>query len=278
MSKENYMADYLPAPITKNENQRLEAVKRTGAMYLDQDELYDVYCYLAKEITGCPVSWTGLIDSENQYCLASDGFPEDSSKKIPRKQTFCQYALDKTEPLIIQNMKTDLTFKNHPLVKEGIVKFYAAFPIVTSDGYTLGTLCVSSDKAVELTKNQIKSLKSLSRKMAYQLEIQENFRNKSAENLIQIINKISQYVENLEINNLKTILKFFSDQTIDDLEKNYLLNIKVIKKSDEKFEISDFGNKLKSELSLDKGILKRVKNLSNNENDLDNLFSEIRNN
>jgi hypothetical protein len=278
MSKDNYMADYLPAPITKNENQRLEAVKRTGAMYLDQDELYDVYCYLAKEITGCPVSWTGLIDSENQYCLASDGFPEDSSKKIPRKQTFCQYALDKTEPLIIQNMKTDLTFKNHPLVKEGIVKFYAAFPIVTSDGYTLGTLCVSSDKAVELTKNQIKSLKSLSRKMAYQLEIQENFRNKSAENLIQIINKISQYVENLEINNLKTILKFFSDQTIDDLEKNYLLNIKVIKKSDEKFEISDFGNKLKSELSLDKGILKRVKNLSNNENDLDNLFSEIRNN
>ena len=86
-------------------------------------------------------------------------------------------------------MKTDLTFKNHPLVKEGIVKFGAAFPIVTSDGYTLGTLCVSSDKAVELTKNQIKSLKSLSRKMAYQLEIQENFRNKSAENLYKLLTK-----------------------------------------------------------------------------------------
>ena len=163
MSNDKYISDYIPAPIAKNENQRLEAVKRTGAMYLDQDELYDVYCYLAKEITGCPVSWTGLIDSENQYCLASDGFPEDTSKKIPRKQTFCQYALDKTEPLIIQNMETDLTFKNHPLVKEGIVKFYAAFPIVTSDGYTLGTLCVSGDKEIELTKNQIKSLKSLSR-------------------------------------------------------------------------------------------------------------------
>ena len=111
MSNDKYISDYIPAPIAKNENQRLEAVKRTGAMYLDQDELYDVYCYLAKEITGCPVSWTGLIDSENQYCLASDGFPEDTSKKIPRKQTFCQYALDKTEPLIIQNMKSDLTFK-----------------------------------------------------------------------------------------------------------------------------------------------------------------------
>ena len=54
--------------------------------------------------------------------------------------------------------------------------------------------------------------------------------------------------------------------------------IKVIKESAEEFGITDFGNKLKSELSLDKGILKRVKNLSNNENDLDNLFNEIRNN
>ena len=174
-------------------------------------------------------------------------------------------------------MKTDLTFKNHPLVKEGIVKFYAAFPIVTSDGYTLGTLCVSSNKEVELTKNQIKSLKSLSRKMAYQLEIQENFRNNSAENLIQIIDKISQHVENLNITHLKTILKFFSDQTIDDIEKTYLSKIKVIKQSNKEFEITNFGNKLKSELSLEKGILKRVKNLSNNENDLDNLFNEIGN-
>ena len=60
--------------------------------------------------------------------------------------------------------------------------------------------------------------------------------------------------------------------------KKYLSKIKVIKEPAEEFEITDFGNKLKSELSLDKGILKRVKNLSNNENDLDNLFNEIRNN
>jgi len=278
MNNNKFISNYIPASIASNENQRLEAVRRTGAMYLDQEELYDVYCYLAKEITGCPVSWTGLIDSENQYCLASDGFPEDTSKKIPRKQTFCQYALDRTEPLIIKNMKNDLTFKNHPLVKEGVVNFYAAFPIVTSDGYTLGTLCVSSDKVVKLTKNKIKLLKSLSRKMAYQLEIQENFRNKSAENLIQIIDRISHYIKNLNIKELKTILKYFSDQTIDDIEKTYLSKIKVIKQSSKEFEITDFGNKLKSELSIEKGILKRVKNLSNNENDLDNLFNEIGNN
>ena len=95
MNSDKNISDYKPAPIASNENQRLEAVKRTGAMYLDQDELYDVYCYLAKEITGCPVSWTGLIDSENQYCLASDGFPEDTSKKYQDNKLFANMLLIK---------------------------------------------------------------------------------------------------------------------------------------------------------------------------------------
>ncbi len=39
-------------------------------------------------------------------------------------------------------MQKDKILKNHPLVKEGFIKFYAGFPIETGDGYTLGTLCV----------------------------------------------------------------------------------------------------------------------------------------
>ena len=33
MSNDKHIADYMPAPIASNENQRLEAVKSTGAMY-----------------------------------------------------------------------------------------------------------------------------------------------------------------------------------------------------------------------------------------------------
>ena len=68
--------EFKPAQILKNEDNRLKAVERTGAMYLEADDLYDVYCYLAKEISSCPVSWTGLIDDKNQYCLASSGLPD----------------------------------------------------------------------------------------------------------------------------------------------------------------------------------------------------------
>ena len=57
--------EFKPAPILNNEDVRLKAVERTGAMYFEADNLYDIYCFLAKEISGCPVSWTGLVDEDS---------------------------------------------------------------------------------------------------------------------------------------------------------------------------------------------------------------------
>ncbi len=268
--------EFKPAPLPSNEEVRLLAVNRTGAMYLEDDDLYNIYCYLAKEITGCSVSWTGLIDSKNQYCLASDGFPDNTDRSIPRKQTFCQYALSSSQPTIVENLNEHETFKNHPLVKQGIVTFYAAFPVITSDGYILGTLCVSDNRIVKLNEKQINLLKGLSTKLAYQLEIQEKFRNKTAESLLEILDKITDQIESLTIKDIRIILKCFSNQMLDTVEKKFLLDINIFEYKHNKFEITEFGNQLKKELSLEKGILKRVKNLSSNESDLNELFSQIK--
>ena len=52
---------FKPANIPTNDSKRVQAVARTGVLDTNSTELYDVYCLLAKEITGCPVSWTGVI-------------------------------------------------------------------------------------------------------------------------------------------------------------------------------------------------------------------------
>ncbi len=267
--------NFKPAPIIENEQQRLKAVDRTGVMYLDQDDLYEIFCFLAKEITGCALSWTGLIDDKHQYCLANDGLPKELGKILPRHQTFCQYALSRTEPLIVEDMQKDKRFKYHSLVKDGFIKFYAGFPIVTGDGYTLGTLCVSDSEVKKLSKKKIQLMIGLTAKLAYQLQIQENFRNKNAENLIVILEKISKKIDKISTQETKVILKFFLNQTLSCAENKLLVEKKIANKFGNDLKITAFGNLLKNDLSLNTGVLKRVKNMTSKNYNLTKMFEEI---
>lgn len=267
--------NFKPAPITENEIERLKAVDRTGVMYLENDGLYEIFCFLAKEITGCSLSWTGLIDDKNQFCLANDGLPKELGKILPRQQTFCQYALSRTEPLIVENLQKDQRFQNHPFVEDGFIKFYAGFPIVTGDGYTLGTLCVGDSKVKKLSQKKNQLMIGLTAKLGYQLQIQENFRNKNAENLILILEKISKKINNISNNETKIILKFFLNQTLSQAENNLLVEKKIANKFGDDLKITEFGNLLKNDLSLNNGVLRKVKNMTSKSYNLTKMFEEI---
>ena len=257
--------NFKPANIPVNDAQRVKAVKRTGVLDESKTELYDIYCFLAKEITGCPVSWTGVIDSEKQFVLARDGFPDEVPMEMPREQTLCQFAIEKTEPLIINDMTIDYRFKNHPAVVDFGVKFYAAFPVTTSDGYTLGTLCVSDNRVRRLTKNKIKLLKGLASKLSYQLEVQVNQRKGTAESVINILNKLIRNFKNLQIN-----------EQISREDEELLMQFGIAYKKNDILELTSQGKNLKSELNLNIGTLKRIKNLSSDNEQLMNMLDQIK--
>ena len=267
--------NFKPANIPDNDDKRVKAVLRTGVLDTSSTELYEIYCFLAKEITGCPVSWTGVIDSERQFMLARDGFPDDVPMEMPRNQTLCQFALEKTKPLLINDMTKDKRFMFHPAVKDFGVKFYAAFPIVTSDGYILGTLCVSDNRVRKISTHKINLLTELAAKLAYQLEVQVNQRKSTAESSIEIMSKLKLNFSEISLENAIVILKFFINDVISSEEKQKMLDLGVAIKNKNNIEVSKFGRKVLDELNLNIGTLKRIKNLSNNDNELMNLLRQI---
>ena len=267
--------NFKPANIPSNDDKRVKAVQRTGVLDTNSTELYEIYCFLAKEITGCPVSWTGVIDSERQFMLARDGFPEDVPMEMPRNQTLCQFALEKTKPLLINDMTKDKRFMFHPAVQDFGVKFYAAFPIVTSDGYILGTLCVSDNKVRRLSSHKIKLLSDLAAKLAYQLEVQVNQRKSTAETAIDIMSKLKSNFPDISFDDAITILKFLINNIITSEEKQKIIDLGIAIKKENNIEISKYGRKIQDELNLNIGILKRMKNLSNDDDELMNMLDQI---
>ena len=71
-------------------------------------------------------------------------------------------------------------------------------------------------------------------------------------------------------------MKYFSNQIINENEKLFLINNNLCSSKNKELKITPFGNELKNELSLNIGILKRMKNLINDGTALDDLFNELK--
>ena len=155
-------------PIPLDESERLEALRRYGAFGLLRSAVFDDIARLAAFICRTPLSMISLIDSNRQWFLAKTGI---SSCETSREASFCAYALVGTEMLIVEDTQLDARFSRNVMVTgEPFIRFYAGAPLLTADGYALGTLCVIDYVPRILVPEQTDALRSLSHLVMTQLE------------------------------------------------------------------------------------------------------------
>ena len=158
-----------PSVTTPSEEpERLEALRRYEAFGLLRSEVFDDIARLAAFICRTPHSMISLVDSNRQWFLAKTGI---RSCETSREVSFCAHALVGNEMMIVEDARLDARFSRNPLVTgEPFIRFYAGAPLLTTDGYGLGTLCVVDYVPRVLTPEQRDSLRSLSHLVMTQLE------------------------------------------------------------------------------------------------------------
>ena len=72
---------FIASPIPENEESRLQAVEKAGVLDTVNEEIYNVYCHLSRQITKCPESWANVIDKNRQYNFVLDGENINDKKK-----------------------------------------------------------------------------------------------------------------------------------------------------------------------------------------------------
>ncbi|MFX7461652.1 GAF domain-containing protein, partial [Acinetobacter baumannii] len=66
----------------------------------------------------------------------------------------------------------DERFADNPFVTgDPYVVFYAGVPLITENGFALGSLCVVHDQPTQLSDSQLKSLKALSKQAMRLIEL-----------------------------------------------------------------------------------------------------------
>ncbi|MDI1257035.1 MAG: ATP-binding protein [Flavobacterium sp.] len=217
-------------PIPQNEIFRLKALKEYSILDTLPEEEYDDITRLASQICGTSISTITLIDEKRQWFKSKVGLTSSESN---RKDAFCAHAIiDPDDIFTIKDSRLDERFHDNPLVVgEPHVIFYTGVPLVSPDGFALGTLCVIDDKPKELDAEQLATLKALSNQVVSLFELRKS----------KML--LEKFTKDLETRNLE--LEKFANVAAHDI-KSPLNNISSLTQ----ILLSDYSDKLDDEAKM----------------------------
>jgi GAF domain-containing protein len=155
-----------------NEEGRIAALQKYAILDSEPEQGFDDLTMLASHICRTPIALISLIDESRQWFKSRVGV---AVSETPRDLAFCATAILSSEVMIVPDTLKDERFRNHPMVvSEPNIRFYAGAPLITEEGFALGTLCVVDRKPREFSPEQKEALKALSRLVLAQLEFRRN--------------------------------------------------------------------------------------------------------
>ncbi len=135
------------------------------------DVAYDDIGELAAQICRCPVGYISFIDDERLWFKAKYGLPADFTQ-CPREIAFCSTTICGAELVSVPDLREDERFNQNPFVTgDPHLQFYCSMPLITNEGYALGTLCVMDFEPRRLEFEQAEAMRRLSRQVLSQLEL-----------------------------------------------------------------------------------------------------------
>ena len=163
----------IPPKIPKNEDERLAALKSHNLLDTIEEQSFDDLTKIAAAICGTPISLISLIDEKRQWFKSHHGL---DATETPRELAYCAHAINDPERILeVTDAFEDERFHDNPLATgDPHVRFYAGAPLIDSNGYALGTLCVIDHVPRKLDPLQKDALQALSRQVISAIELRKS--------------------------------------------------------------------------------------------------------
>ncbi|MBD2613018.1 MAG: PAS domain S-box protein [Nostoc sp. ZfuVER08] len=153
----------------ENESQRLEVLHQYQILDTPPEVVFDGLAQLAANFCQTPIALITLVDAEREWFKSKIGV---TTSQVPRNISFGSYTIWESQILIIPDTLEDERFATNPLITSNNgFRFYAGVPLITSDGFALGTLCVLDFVVRNLNNKEQVTLQNLAQQIIIHLDL-----------------------------------------------------------------------------------------------------------
>ena len=150
-----------------HELERLDALHKLNVLDTPVDEAFDRFTRMAAQLFQLPSAAVSLTDSDRQWFKSRVGV---HGTMMPRLKAPCAEVTDKTTIVVIEDLQAHDNYYDSPLAASG-ARFYAGAPLMTQDGYCLGSMCVVGPTPRSVTEIERAALSDLAAMVMSHIEL-----------------------------------------------------------------------------------------------------------
>lgn len=155
--------------LPSDETARISALVRARILDSPPETAFDDLAQLARSLCDAPLAVITFIDRDRQWFKAAVGL---EVTETARSSGLCSHTIESGEPLVVEDAQGDPRFSSHALVaSDPYVRFYCGVPVVTTDGYAVGTIAVMDRVPRRRKETECLALERLARQTAALLEL-----------------------------------------------------------------------------------------------------------
>lgn len=142
---------------------RLRSVHAYQILDTDYEADFDQLTWLAAHISSTPIAVITLVDEKRQWFKSAYGL---TLRETDREIAFCHYAIQNDTPFVVEDALEDSRFSGNPMVTGAPwLRFYFGVPLISPDGYAIGTLAVIDRVPRQLEAEKIRALTVLAQQV-----------------------------------------------------------------------------------------------------------------
>ncbi len=148
---------------------RLASLRRYELLDTPPEANFDKITQLVKTVLNVPIAAVSLIDADRQWFKSCIGL---EVRETARDISFCTHTIKARHPLVVSDAAQDPKFAQNPLVLgPPFIASYAGAPLISPEGYVLGSLCAIDTVPRQFDDWQIDVLKSFAALVVDEFEL-----------------------------------------------------------------------------------------------------------